>query len=402
MPKKGGFLTPKAIANRQKVRVAGPIWARGHVMSRRPPAEAPCAQYALTGLVVRRCSRLRSPLMHHPRPTAHLRPAAVIVAGQGAAEAAMVLPDVPEAMPRRERVQVPLHLRVAPAADGHLRQQLQQDHGRVLQQRASALLRCLQSCTRAHAWRGCCLPHCAVRRSCVGTHGTRAHMAWLTHNIAASVCRCRLPLHHARCCCCCCCAPQFEEEFLTLLNRRFGVRRVHCNIVYNEYISDKDHVHMTSTMWTTLTEFVKYLGREGKCVIDETEKVRCWGAAAAVLLLRCCWGAGACAGAVCLAGFCVPRGCTTRGGLCAPLNLCWRVPPVAAGMVHPVHRSRPQGTGSCGGAGQDAQARGQRGGAAATTHRQASRGSAGVGRVRAPATRARTGASLLRLVSRAP
>lgn len=102
-------------------------------------------------------------------------------------------------------------------------------------------------------------------------------MAWLTHNIAASVCRCRLPLHHARCCCCC--APQFEEEFLTLLNRRFGVRRVHCNIVYNEYISDKDHVHMTSTMWTTLTEFVKYLGREGKCVIDETEKVRCWGAA---------------------------------------------------------------------------------------------------------------------------
>lgn len=66
---------------------------------------------------------------------------------------------------------------------------------------------------------------------------------------------------------------QFEEEFLTLLNRRFGVRRVHCNIVYNEYISDKDHVHMTSTMWTTLTDFVKYLGREGKCVIDETEKV---------------------------------------------------------------------------------------------------------------------------------
>ena len=70
-----------------------------------------------------------------------------------------------------------------------------------------------------------------------------------------------------------CVCIQFEKDFLTLLSRRFGVRRVHSNIVYNEYIADKEHIHMTSTMWTTLTEFVKYLGRESKCVIDETEKV---------------------------------------------------------------------------------------------------------------------------------
>jgi DNA/RNA-binding protein KIN17 len=29
---------------------------------------------------------------------------------------------------------------------------------------------------------------------------------------------------------------------------------------------------MNATCWTTLTEFVKYLGREGKCVVDETEQ----------------------------------------------------------------------------------------------------------------------------------
>ena len=29
---------------------------------------------------------------------------------------------------------------------------------------------------------------------------------------------------------------------------------------------------MNATQWETLTEFVKWLGREGKCVVDETEK----------------------------------------------------------------------------------------------------------------------------------
>jgi hypothetical protein len=42
--------------------------------------------------------------------------------------------------------------------------------------------------------------------------------------------------------------------------------------VYNEFISDRNHIHMNSTKWLTLTEFVKYLGREGKCKVDETEK----------------------------------------------------------------------------------------------------------------------------------
>lgn len=46
------------------------------------------------------------------------------------------------------------------------------------------------------------------------------------------------------------------------------------NVVYNEYISDKMHVHMNSTQWTTLGTFVQYLGRTGKCVVDETEKVQ--------------------------------------------------------------------------------------------------------------------------------
>ncbi|XP_015928285.1 DNA/RNA-binding protein KIN17 [Parasteatoda tepidariorum] len=69
---------------------------------------------------------------------------------------------------------------------------------------------------------------------------------------------------------------QFSQEFLDcfvkLLKRRFGTRRVHANQVYQEYIADREHLHMNSTQWETLTDFVKWLGREGHCVVDETEK----------------------------------------------------------------------------------------------------------------------------------
>ncbi|KAK7484121.1 hypothetical protein BaRGS_00024610 [Batillaria attramentaria] len=65
---------------------------------------------------------------------------------------------------------------------------------------------------------------------------------------------------------------EFEDGYCELLKRRFGTKRVHANIVYQEYIADREHVHMNSTMWETLTDFVKWLGREGKCVVDYTEK----------------------------------------------------------------------------------------------------------------------------------
>lgn len=64
----------------------------------------------------------------------------------------------------------------------------------------------------------------------------------------------------------------FLNDYLELLKRRFGKKRVNCNIVYQEYIAFKEHTHMNSTQWETLTEFVKWLGREGHCVVDETEK----------------------------------------------------------------------------------------------------------------------------------
>eukprot|EP00940_MAST-03C_sp_MAST-3C-sp2_P000786 g786.t1 len=64
----------------------------------------------------------------------------------------------------------------------------------------------------------------------------------------------------------------FETLFLELLARRFGEKRVLANSIYQEYISERNHVHMNSTMWDSLTSFVKYLGRTKKCIVDETER----------------------------------------------------------------------------------------------------------------------------------
>ncbi|KAL5250430.1 hypothetical protein ACHWQZ_G016229 [Mnemiopsis leidyi] len=65
---------------------------------------------------------------------------------------------------------------------------------------------------------------------------------------------------------------EFKDEYVGLLKRRFNGRRVNANHAYQEYICDRDHVHMNSTQWETLTEFVKWLGREGIVKADETEK----------------------------------------------------------------------------------------------------------------------------------
>uniref|UniRef100_A0A061SGC7 DNA/RNA-binding protein KIN17 n=1 Tax=Tetraselmis sp. GSL018 TaxID=582737 RepID=A0A061SGC7_9CHLO len=65
---------------------------------------------------------------------------------------------------------------------------------------------------------------------------------------------------------------EFERNFLEHLRMSHPHSRVQATVVWNEFIANRHHIHMNSTKWTTLTEFVKYLGREGKCKVEETEK----------------------------------------------------------------------------------------------------------------------------------
>eukprot|EP00919_Chromeraceae_sp_WS-2016_P036051 GHVR01085566.1.p1 GENE.GHVR01085566.1~~GHVR01085566.1.p1 ORF type:complete len:285 (+),score=94.97 GHVR01085566.1:28-882(+) len=65
---------------------------------------------------------------------------------------------------------------------------------------------------------------------------------------------------------------EFEAGFMQLMRTRYCRTRVLANHVYQEYIGDKTHIHMNGTIWTTLSGFVQYLGRTGKCKIERTEK----------------------------------------------------------------------------------------------------------------------------------
>jgi len=66
---------------------------------------------------------------------------------------------------------------------------------------------------------------------------------------------------------------QFMGDFLQLLRTTHGEKRVHANHFYaSQYISNKSHVHMNSTRWKTLTEFITFLGHEGICRVENTEK----------------------------------------------------------------------------------------------------------------------------------
>lgn len=65
---------------------------------------------------------------------------------------------------------------------------------------------------------------------------------------------------------------KFEKMYLDSLKRRHGFQRMNANNVYQEVIQDRDHVHMNATKWITLSEFVQYLGKTGKCVVEETER----------------------------------------------------------------------------------------------------------------------------------
>ena len=65
---------------------------------------------------------------------------------------------------------------------------------------------------------------------------------------------------------------EFERDFLTLLRTGHGEKKVNLNQFYQEYISNKEHVHMNATKYTSLTEFAKHLGRQGIVRVEEDEK----------------------------------------------------------------------------------------------------------------------------------
>lgn len=64
----------------------------------------------------------------------------------------------------------------------------------------------------------------------------------------------------------------FFDSFMDILKRQFGTKRVKANKVYQQVIAHKDHVHMNSTRWHTLTGFCQWLGKSGIAVVDNVDE----------------------------------------------------------------------------------------------------------------------------------
>uniref|UniRef100_A0A7S3YPR8 DNA/RNA-binding protein Kin17 WH-like domain-containing protein n=1 Tax=Lotharella globosa TaxID=91324 RepID=A0A7S3YPR8_9EUKA len=63
----------------------------------------------------------------------------------------------------------------------------------------------------------------------------------------------------------------FKKGFMEVARRR-ARNRVKANVVYQEYIKDRHHIHMNSTCWETLSSLVVYLSKNGMVDADKTEK----------------------------------------------------------------------------------------------------------------------------------
>ncbi|SCV06196.1 LANO_0H24212g1_1 [Lachancea nothofagi CBS 11611] len=57
---------------------------------------------------------------------------------------------------------------------------------------------------------------------------------------------------------------QFEKDFLRLLRLSHGEKQIEANKFYNEFIQDRDHIHMNATRFHSLTKFVLHLSKTGK------------------------------------------------------------------------------------------------------------------------------------------
>ncbi|CAK9442277.1 uncharacterized protein LODBEIA_P60200 [Lodderomyces beijingensis] len=66
---------------------------------------------------------------------------------------------------------------------------------------------------------------------------------------------------------------EFEREFLSLLRLNHGTKPINANRFYQEYIRERDHVHMNVTRWRSLTSFVRYLGQNGAVRVTNTSGV---------------------------------------------------------------------------------------------------------------------------------
>ncbi|ODV83333.1 hypothetical protein CANARDRAFT_190771, partial [[Candida] arabinofermentans NRRL YB-2248] len=66
---------------------------------------------------------------------------------------------------------------------------------------------------------------------------------------------------------------KFLIDFLKLLRINHGEKSIGCNKFYQEYIQDKDHIHLNSTKWKSLTSLAMHLQQSGLCSVEVNEEL---------------------------------------------------------------------------------------------------------------------------------
>lgn len=65
---------------------------------------------------------------------------------------------------------------------------------------------------------------------------------------------------------------QFMDGFLYLLRTRFRSTPVLANTIFQEYIKERDHVHLNATRWTALTDFAQWLDEQGMVKAETSDR----------------------------------------------------------------------------------------------------------------------------------
>lgn len=65
---------------------------------------------------------------------------------------------------------------------------------------------------------------------------------------------------------------QFMDGFMYILRARYRTKRILANTVFQEYIKERDHIHMNGTRWTSLSEFARWLDEKGYVKAEDSER----------------------------------------------------------------------------------------------------------------------------------
>jgi DNA/RNA-binding protein KIN17 len=61
---------------------------------------------------------------------------------------------------------------------------------------------------------------------------------------------------------------EFHAEFMALLRRKKAVE-MDPNELYQEHILDPEHMHLNATRWSSLTDYIMWMGRQGDARVEQ-------------------------------------------------------------------------------------------------------------------------------------